>query len=40
VPGKSLIGMFRPRGNPQAKNLFAAVGYLQKNARLHLRMPA
>jgi len=27
-----------PRGNPQAKNLFAVVGYLQKNAGLHLRV--
>src|SRR6266511_3292831 len=27
---KSLIRMFGPRGNPQAKNLFSVIGYLQK----------
>jgi len=29
--------MFGPRGNPQAKKLFAVIGCLQKNAGLHLR---
>ena len=29
---KSLIRMFGPRGNPQAKNLFSVLGYLQKRA--------
>jgi hypothetical protein len=29
---KSLIRMFGPRGNPQAKNLFSVLGYLQKQA--------
>jgi len=35
---KSLIRMFGPRGNPQAKNLFSVIGYLQKRAgvRLHV----
>jgi hypothetical protein len=30
--------MFGPRGNPQAKNLFNVIGYLQKRAgvRLHV----
>jgi len=30
--------MFGPRGNPQAKNLFSVIGYLQKKAgvRLHV----
>ncbi len=35
---KSLIRMFGPRGNPQAKNLFNVIGYLQKSARRHLRV--
>ena len=37
---KSLIRMFGPRGNPQAKNLFSVIGYLQKRAglRLHVSM--
>jgi DNA-binding phage protein len=38
TPPKSLIRMFGPRGNPQAKNLFSVIGYLQKRAgvRLHI----
>ena len=38
TPSKSLIRMFGPRGNPQAKNLFSVIGYLQKQAgvRLHV----
>ena len=32
APPKSLIRMFGPRGNPQAKNLFSVLGYLQKDA--------
>lgn len=40
APAKSLIRMFGPRGNPQAKNLFAVIGYLQKKARVHLRVAA
>jgi DNA-binding phage protein len=35
---KSLIRMFGPRGNPQAKNLFSVLGYLQKRAGLELRV--
>jgi DNA-binding phage protein len=35
---KSLIRMFGPRGNPQAKNLFNVIGYLQKRARRQLRV--
>src|SRR5437868_15498327 len=38
APPKSLIRMFGPRGNPQAKNLFSVIGYLQKHAGLHLRV--
>ena len=36
APPKSLIRMFGPRGNPQAKNFFSVIAYLQKQAGLHL----
>jgi hypothetical protein len=38
APPKSLIRMFGPRGNPQAKNLFSVISYLQKRAgvRFHV----
>src|SRR6202158_4625757 len=38
APPKSLIRMFGPRGNPQARNLFSVIGYLQKRAgvRFHV----
>jgi DNA-binding phage protein len=36
APPKSLIRMFGPRGNPQAKNLFSVIGYLQKRAGVQL----
>jgi hypothetical protein len=29
---KNLMRMFGPRGNPQARNLFGIIGYLQKQA--------
>ena len=32
TPAKSLIRMFGPRGNPQARNLFAVIGHLQNQA--------
>ena len=35
---KSLIRMFSPRGNPQARNLFNVLGHLQKRAGLELRV--
>lgn len=35
---KSLIRMFGPRGNPQARNLFAVIGHLQKQAGLKLHV--
>jgi len=38
APPKSLIRMFGPRGNPQAKNLFSVIGYLQRRAGLSLRV--
>ncbi len=37
---KSLIRMFGPRGNPQARNLFGVIGYLQKQAGLELHVTA
>ena len=40
VPPKSLIRMFGPGGNPQAKNLFSVIGCLQKRAGLRLRVAA
>src|ERR1700691_592654 len=36
APPKSLIRMFGPRGNPQAKYLFSVIGYLQKPAGVQL----
>jgi DNA-binding phage protein len=38
APPKSLIRMFGPRGNPQAKNLFSVLGYLQKRAGMRLHV--
>jgi hypothetical protein len=40
APPKSLIRMFGPCGNPQARNLFSVIGYLQKRAgvRLHVSL--
>jgi hypothetical protein len=38
APPKSLISMFGPRGNPQAKNLFSVIGYLQKRAGMRLHV--
>jgi DNA-binding phage protein len=38
TPPKSLIRMFGARGNPQAKNLFSVIGYLQKRAGLHVQV--
>jgi hypothetical protein len=38
APPKSLIRMFGPRGNPQAKNLFNVISYLQKRAKVHLHV--
>jgi hypothetical protein len=38
TPPKSLIRMFGPRGNPQAKNLFSVIGYLQERAGLRFHV--
>ena len=35
---KSLIRMFGPRANPQARNLFSVIGHLQKQAGVQLRV--
>ena len=38
LPPKSLTRMFGPNGNPQAKNLFSVIGYLQDRAGLELKV--
>ncbi len=35
---KSLMRMFGPNGNPQARNLFKIIGHLQKREGLHLKI--
>ena len=40
IPTKSLMRMFGPKGNPQAKNLFAVIRVLQKNAGIELHVAA
>ena len=35
---KSLIRMLGPRGNPQARNLFSVIAYLQKPAGVELHV--
>jgi hypothetical protein len=37
---KSLIRMFGARDNPQARNLFSVIGYLQKRAGIELHVNA
>lgn len=37
---KSLIRMFGPRGNPQARNLFGVISHLQREAGLTLHVTA
>jgi hypothetical protein len=38
TPARSLIRMLGPRGNPQARNLFGIIGYLQKQAGVELHV--
>jgi hypothetical protein len=38
TPPKSLIRMFGPRGNPQARNLFGVIACLQKHAGVELHV--
>jgi DNA-binding phage protein len=40
LPPKSLMRMFGPGGNPQAKNLFAVIAALQKDAGVQLKVTA
>jgi hypothetical protein len=35
---KSLIRMFGPRGNPQARKLYGIIGHLQEQARVELHV--
>ncbi len=35
---KSLMRMFGPKGNPQARNLFEIIGYLQKQEGMSLEV--
>jgi hypothetical protein len=37
---KSLIHMFGPRGNPQARNLFGIIGYLQQQPGVEMHVMA
>ncbi len=37
---KSLMRMFGPKGNPQARNLFEIIGYLQKREGIHFTVRA
>ncbi len=37
---KSLMRMFSPKGNPQARNLFEIIGYLQKHEGIHFEIEA
>ena len=38
ISSPSLQRMFGPRGNPQARNLFGVIGYLQKQAGIELHV--
>jgi hypothetical protein len=38
TPAKSLLCMLGRRGNPQARNLFGIIGYLQKQPGLELHV--
>jgi hypothetical protein len=38
TPPKSLMRMFGRSGNPQARNLFGIISYLQKQAGIELRV--
>ena len=40
TPPKSLVRMLGPRGNPQARNLFGIISYLQKHAGIELHVSA
>ncbi len=38
TPSKSLMRMFGPKGNPNAKNLFSVIGVLQQQTGVSLRV--
>lgn len=38
IPPKSLMRMFSAQGNPQARNLFAVIGYLQRQSGIELHV--
>ena len=38
TPPKSLMRMFGPRGNPNARNLFSIIGELRRSAGVTLRV--
>jgi DNA-binding phage protein len=38
IAAKSLMRMFGPNGNPQARNLFAVLGFLQQAANLRIEI--
>jgi DNA-binding phage protein len=40
IPSKSLMRMFGPSGNPQAKHLLAVIGTLQEKTGVHLEVRA
>ncbi len=40
APAKSLMRMLGPRGNPNARNLFAIIDRLQKSSGVHLSVHA
>lgn len=40
TPSKSLMRMFGPTGNPNARNLFSVIGELQKEAGVSLQVHA
>ena len=37
-PAKSLMRMFGPTGNPQARNLFDVIGHIQRHEGVQLRV--
>lgn len=39
-PSKSLMRMFGPRGNPNARNLFSVLDHLQKTSGVNLHVQA
>lgn len=40
TPSKSLMRMFGPKGNPNARNLFSVIGVLQERAGVSLHVEA